>query len=199
MSVPGSGSRRVSVGPRVALLVGLLAVTLLTSCHATTRRTDGHWRVTEEEGRVVVSRPGVLEQVIYYIPNRIVDALDIVNVSVGVGVGIPLDIRITRWLQFALSPGTGIGWTWDGRADSGPSYTAGVTWAFGPWRGGVGTGRVANVGDWEVGIGGGAGGKFVIDLAETLDFVLGWFFIDILEDDYGWVEAPPVADEWRRG
>ncbi|MCB9899387.1 MAG: hypothetical protein H6825_15380 [Planctomycetes bacterium] len=180
-------------GVRLAAPILVFLASTLGACRSTVHRTDGHWNVTVEEPRVVLDRPGVVEQIVYYLPNRIVDAFDMINVSFGVGIGIPLDIRLTRWCQLALSPGTGIGWTWDGRADSDRFYTAGVTWAFGPWRGGVGTGRVSNVGDWEVGIGGGSGGKFVIDLAEVADFVLGWFFIDILEDDYGWVEAPRGA------
>jgi len=93
-----------------------------------------------------------------------------------------------RGLKTDKLRGAGVGVNWDNRFAR-PTYAwAGATWAFGPWRGGAGAGQVANVGAWEVGLGG-VGGQVVVDLAEVADFILGWFFIDILKDDYGWAET----------
>lgn len=175
----------------LTVLAGLLLAT--PACHSPTRYTDANWDQYPDTSwtdtdRDVHGRPVVWEQILYYFPNRIVDALEIVNVSFGLGVGLGLDVRITKWLQLAALGGAGVGVTWDNRFARPTFGWAGATWAFGPWRGGAGAGQVANVGAWEVGAGF-AGGKVAVDLAEAADFILGWFFIDILEDDYGWVEA----------
>lgn len=44
---------------------------------------------------------------------------------------------------------------------------------------------MSSVDDCEIGLGF-AGMKVAVDAAEIVDFALGWFFLDILKDDYGW-------------
>lgn len=173
---------------RIGAVVLLVLVFLTTeACYTPFPHTEAGTYETEIlPKRDKHSRQGVFKQIALYLPNRIVDAFDIVKLGL-IGVGIPLgfDIRITRWGQLALQAGFGAGLVWDGRDH--PPYTANaqVTTAFGPWRTGAGIGQVMHIGDFEIGWAGPAG-KITVDVAEALDFVVGWFYLDLLEDDYGW-------------
>lgn len=130
-------------------------------------------------------RRGVLEQIALFLPNRIVDALEIAHVSVGVGVPLGVDVRLTRWVQLGASANFGVGVGWNGRDSSPEIYTASYTAAIGPARTGTGSGRVLPIKDWEVGVDL-VPFKVAVDLSEVLDFVLGWFYVDIKQDDWGW-------------
>jgi hypothetical protein len=169
------------------LLVCSLGLLLLAtpSCHTPLKSTDPGSYETEDFDRYVSHRPGIGKQILLYLPNRIVDSFDIVKGSIGLGVPLGFDIRITKWFQLALQTGVGIGLTWDGRDHTPLTATALATAAFGPWRAGIGAGSAPRVGSFEIGWGGPAG-KLVIDVAEIVDFILGWFFLDIIKDDYGW-------------
>ena len=171
--------------PVRAALASALVLVLAAGCHTPLSATQAGSYETEDNERVVGEREGVGKQILLYIPNRLVDAFDMVHAGVGLGIPLGPDIRITKWLQLAFQAEVGVGFGWDGRSHPPGWATASVTTAFGPWRGGAGAGYAPHIGDWEVGVGLGAT-KVAVDLSEVLDFVLGWFFIDILEDDYGY-------------
>jgi hypothetical protein len=172
---------------RGALLVSLLAPAFLTAgCHTPLRHTAAGTFETTGEPRVVTARPGIAKQILLYLPNRIVDLFDIVKINfLPLGLSVGPDVRITRWGQVALQAGVGLGVQWDGRDHSPGVANASATAALGPFRTGGGAGEAASIGDWEVGVGY-FGGKYAVDLSEVADFVLGWFFIDFKQDDYGW-------------
>lgn len=166
--------------------IALIAMTFSFGCHTPLVRTEaGDLEASEPAYRNTVERTGVAKQIALYIPNRIVDAVDIVSASVGLDLGLGFDVRVTRWGQLALQAGVGIGVGYDDRSHQPAWANAGATAALGPWRGGGGAGNAPSLGTWEIGLATGAN-KFAVDLAEIVDFVLGWFFIDILKDDYGW-------------
>ena len=81
--------------------------------------------------------------------------------------------------------GAGVAINWDGRDHSPWGYAASGTAAFGPWRAGGGVGKTASIRPFEIAIAGPAT-KIAVDPAEMVDFLLGWFFLDIMKDDYGW-------------
>lgn len=167
-------------------LIALAGAFPTAGCHTPLIRTEaGSLEPSEPPYRETNERSGVVKQIALYLPNRIVDAFDMVSASVGVDLGIGFDVRVTRWVQLAAQAGVGVGVGYDDRSHRPAWANAAVTAAFGPWRGGAGAGSAPSLGDWEIGIASGAN-KFAVDLAEILDFVLGWFFIDLLEDDYGW-------------
>jgi hypothetical protein len=167
-----------------ALLLALVAV-LCAGCHLPLRRTHAGTKNTTGGPPPGWQRDGVAKQILLYVPNRIVDLLDIVKVGIGVGLAAGPDIRITQWGQLAVQAGIGAGVQWDGRDHKPGVYTAEATVAFGPWRTGAGVGHVASTRPFEIAIAGG-GSKLGVDLAEIADFVLGWFFVDFQQDDYGW-------------
>ena len=161
----------------------LLAV---SSCHLPLAHTQaGTYKTTSVE-RHLTQWYGVAKQIALFLPNRIVDAFDIVKAGpLPVSIDLGIDLRVTRWGQLAANLGVGAGIQWDGRDHLPWNHAAAGTAAFGPWRTGFGAGRSARIGDWEIGLGFIAG-KIVVDLAEILDFVLGWAYVDLLKDDYGW-------------
>ncbi|MFT5286648.1 MAG: hypothetical protein ACI8TQ_002818 [Planctomycetota bacterium] len=163
----------------------VLILGLSTSCHTPLASTEAGSLVTERIDRDVSVREGFFTQILLYIPNRLVDAIDMVHFGVGVAIPVGVDVRITKWGQLALQAGVGVGIGYDDRSHSPAWASASATAAFGPFRTGAGTGSAPSVGDWEIGVGL-PGMKIAIDLAEIVDFVLGFLFIDILEDDYGW-------------
>ncbi len=178
--------------------VATLVLALGSACHSPLKRTSGGDFVTTGEDRTVVAREGVGKQIALYLPNRIIDAVDIIHLGFGLDAGLLLDLRITRWGQLALLGGATAGWAWDGRDHDPNIHTAYWTAAFGPWRTGSGVGHGMPVQDWEIAYAGpfilGIGtGKIAVDLSEILDFALGVFFIDILEDDYGWTTEADLA------
>ncbi len=167
--------------------LGLLVVALALGCHTPLIRTEaGSLESDGETARDVHERPGIGKQILLYLPNRIVDLVDTVHFPiVPLSVGVGPDIRITRWLQLSAQVGAGAAVGLDDRSHEFFWVNTSATAALGPWRTGVGIGTAPSLGDWEVGVAGGAT-KFAIDLAEIVDFVLGWFFIDVRKDDYGW-------------
>lgn len=67
-----------------------------------------------------------------YLPNRIVDALDIVHFGVGVGPGIGLELHPTRYARLGADAAASFGWGWFGRAGM-------------PWQGAVYTRSAAGL------------------------------------------------------
>lgn len=170
---------------RSHLGAGALVLALAAGCHTPLIHTQAGSFESDDVPRVVSERPGVVRQVLLYVPNRIVDLLDVVHAGIGLGLGIGPDVRVTSYGQLALQAGVGVGLQWDDRAHSPGIANASATAALGPFRTGAGAGSAASIGQWEVGASA-AGLKFAVDLEEVVDFVLGWFFVDFRRDDYGW-------------
>jgi hypothetical protein len=167
-----------------ALLLTIMPICI--GCHQPLRRVRaGDFRVLQKPYEQPGFRSGVGRQIALYIPNRLVDLLEIGSASLGVGLGLGVDVRVTRWGQLAAMAGVGAAGHWDNRSTLPAVYGAAVTAAFGPWRTGAGAGVAAPINDWEIAVAG-AVMKFGIDLAELTDFILGWAYVDILRDDYGY-------------
>ncbi len=176
---------------------GLLCLSLLVilagggaGCRTPLSITEAGTFETKEGNRWAgTERSGVLKQIALYLPNRFMDMLDIVRFSFGVGLPLGFDIRLTKWAQLAASINPGVGVGWQGRFHDPAVYGVPYTAAFGPWRAGTGAGRALEIGAFEVGVDL-TPIKVAIDFAEVADMILGWFFLDIVVDDWGWDDGP---------
>lgn len=186
-ALPGGKAGAVVVARWVSLALGVM---LLSGCHGPLSFTQAGTGVTVHlRGQQLrgsgLRRDGIVKQVALFLPNRVADLLDVVKLGLGINVGLGVDVRVTQWCQLAAEASVGVGLQWDGRDHNPGIANAQATAAFGPWRGGVGKGTVASIKPFEVALATG-GLKFGVDFAEAADFVLGWFFIDFQQDDYGW-------------
>lgn len=96
---------------RPALLVALLAA-LVPACVSTvdTRMSDAF--VGDEAG---FSPHDAGTTALLYIPNRVVDALDLAHVGLAFGPALGLEAQVTRALRFEQAAGTTFGLGWFGR------------------------------------------------------------------------------------
>ncbi|MHC4473807.1 MAG: hypothetical protein ACYS99_22960 [Planctomycetota bacterium] len=163
------------------ILLLLLLLPLLTGCALTNGNgEEGDTEDEEDEGR-----PFLME-VLFYFPNRALDALDLARFGVDVGLGVGVDVRATKYLQaVAMTRSTiGVGYqTLRHMPIQTGAYTA------------VGAGPVnLDLGDtpWyrsdtdlraEVHLLL-VGAHAAVDPAEILDLLLGFLTIDIMDDDY---------------
>ncbi|MBN2489247.1 MAG: hypothetical protein JXQ29_00155 [Planctomycetes bacterium] len=67
-----------------------------------------------------------------YIPNRVVDLLDVVHVGYGVGPGFGLDVHLTRYGRLCAVAGVDVGAAWLGRHTSPFQYGVHARAAAGP-------------------------------------------------------------------
>ena len=154
------------------------------------------------------------EKLLFYIPNRIVDALDVVSIAVGIGPVVEARLMATRALDFGLGIGMtakaykihnrqiglGIeeGWYWSfivGEESYKIHDTTPLVAAYTETCAGFPepTQRVYKFYDgnrdyWA--IGGSLGllidGDLYVHPVELVDFILGFFLIDIKDDDFTW-------------
>lgn len=145
------------------------------------------------------SEGGVLTTVLLYIPNRLIDILDIVHVGYGVGPGFGLDIHLTRYARLDAVAGVDVGIAWLGRHTDPFQYAAyaraGASVAQVPepphenmWR----------FPQWDIGIYAHA----LLDQAyvavapdEILDFFAGLITLDLKHDDFGSHVTPEPPPE----
>jgi len=131
---------------------------------------------------------GAGKKILLYLPNRILDLLEVVRLGVHVGPGIGLDVRVTRFIQLAADTSADVGVAWQGRDKLPVVGQIYHTTALGPVRVGAGTGLrykhtasetslVANAGL--------VGFLAAYDSMELLDFVFGWTTYDLKKDDLG--------------
>ncbi len=166
------------------------------------------------------SKYSILKTVVMYIPNRLIDILDIVTFDVGAGAPFGADVRLTRWMQFG---GKTVDRYFVGKNCSrqiGGGYEAGWNYEFFCFESerlyvedtfgtmnkyvlreknlGVAnpkdTGFVKNRDFWEIGVNAGwvVSMGVAIHPVEIADAIAGIFLIDLGKDDYG-NEAPVVA------
>jgi hypothetical protein len=175
--------------------VALLVLSLTASCYTTpSGRQPGRWALM-------------------YPVNRALDLADIVSVGAGPVVGLSADVHATRALQIGAGGGAGVqaGW-WPGRYAG--LMAGGVTGVhFGPFsyadvHFGEGGAEAAEIREyklrgsncpgypvfqedldyWAVGakvIAGVVGLEFDIHPTQIADALLGFLFIDIMQDDIG--------------
>ena len=153
------------------------------------------------------------EKLLFYIPNRIVDALDFVSVSLGVGpivearlmatraidvgLGIGMDAKAYKLYNRQYGFGVEEGWYWSficvGEEDFSVLESVGFVKEYNESRAGFPepTQRAYDFFDgyrdyWA--FGGALGllvdGELYVHPVERVDFVLGFFLIDIKQDDF---------------
>jgi hypothetical protein len=133
---------------------------------------------------------GFIKGVGVYLPNRLMDVIDVVHVGVGFGPGAGVEVHPTRYLRLGAGAGIEDGVAWFGRmgqpfsgghyarASLGPLDAQETTdqelrwriprWDFGVWL---------HVYVWEAYLG--------IAPDEILDFIVGISTFDLKDDDYG--------------
>ncbi len=134
----------------------------------------------KDEGR------GFLMGALLYLPNRVVDLLDVAKVGVDAGPGIGVDVQATSALQARAMWNLSVGVGFQGLRHL--PFQVGTIAALG-----VGpVGGVGDVGSWSRSKTGFRVGLHVliigahaeVDPWEILDFVLGFLTIDIAADDF---------------
>lgn len=175
----------------------------LSSCGTTSRRVEPETSVElsapvelgeeyteyrrDTQGRSPeLDRKQVLRFVLLYIPNRLLDFWDIFRLDVGLGASYGGSLKLSSFLQFAYRKVEPFSLRLGPRGRELPGFFE--------ERDEIGIGSDVRsdpqrrTGDFELGAGvdllvlGLYGG---VCLDETLDFVLGIFGVDVLEDDFG--------------
>jgi hypothetical protein len=127
-------------------------------------------------------RSSFLDQVLFYIPNRALDLIDIGRASIGVGPGFDANIRVTELATAAIGQYETTRFGMKGRTL--PVYEENID------EGGVGflgyvNGKLQRDpseigGDLHVGV---VGVQLAASLAEAADFLAGLILIDLQKDD----------------
>ncbi|HCE42385.1 MAG TPA: hypothetical protein DET40_02410 [Lentisphaeria bacterium] len=170
-----------------------------------------------EEAKSSFDKYSIAKTVVMYLPNRIIDILDIVTMDVGAGASFGAEARITRWLQFGgmtidryfvgkncsrqFGGGYEAGWNYEMFClDAEAKY---VDYTFGSMNKYVVKRKpfgLADLGEntfeksrdfWEIGANAGwmVSMGVAIHPVEIADFLAGLVLIDLKKDDYG-NEAP---------
>ncbi|MFZ2654999.1 MAG: hypothetical protein WAX69_08770 [Victivallales bacterium] len=166
-------------------------------------------------------RYSIAKTVVMYLPNRIIDLLDIVTMDVGAGASFGADVRVTRWFQLGgmtidryfvgkncsrqFGGGYEAGWNYEMFCVDSEfkyvDYTSGTMHKYVVKRKPLGLARFSeNTFEksrdfWEIGAN--AGWLVSVGVAmhpvELADFLTGLFLIDLKKDDYG-NEVPAASD-----
>ena len=173
--------RRSFAGLRLVLLAALLLASPVRADDAEPPEVD-----EEREGR------GLVHRLVTYVPNRVLDALDIVRVRVRVGPGFGIGLRATELADFYVGSYTSIYVGLPGprgrvlpRLPVGIESRSGIEVGPVDLSGGLGTGP--DYGPAEVGGGFHAvlvGVDVGIEPLEIVDFALGLITLDPLGDDF---------------
>ncbi len=164
---------------------GLIAITLLGTASAA--ETDQQESTTPH-----ATRHGVGHTVLFYIPNRVFDVLDIVRARVRLGPGLAVGARVTKLTDVFLGGYNSVFFGLPG-----PRQAPKVPVPFGPEaRSGVAVSVAdATVTDYDANpryadteVGAGVhvaiiGAEVGVDPAEVFDLLFGIFLIDFREDD----------------
>jgi len=76
----------------------------------------------------------VWRRIILFIPDRILDAVDMVSGGVGVGPGIGGEVHVTRWASLGLGVQAGIAGLWYYNRNLAIAPVFGASASFGPWQ-----------------------------------------------------------------
>lgn len=133
--------------------------------------------------------PPFLVQAAMWIPNRVLDALEIVRLGVGVGPGIGVDLRATELGQLSAMSGFGAGIGWQGRWHPPVLLDSRAFVAAGPLTIGATSSNPLTSWRrtfWELRVEAHAAialAEVAVDLAEVWDFLAGIVFVDPARDD----------------
>jgi hypothetical protein len=138
--------------------------------------------VPQQVETVPTKRSSFLDQVLFYIPNRALDLIDIGRLSVGVGPGFDANVRVTELATVGMGQYETTRFGMKGRTL--PVYEENID------EGGVGflgyvNGKLQRDpseigGDLHVGV---VGLQVAASLAEAADFLAGLILIDLQKDD----------------
>jgi hypothetical protein len=141
----------------------------------------------QEEGSEVEEEASVWGTVLLYIPNRIIDALDMARAGVNVGPGIGFDARVTKFARLQLISDTSVGVGYQtlrhlpvcvrSQAKLGIAFLSTPSWDILNWY----------YGDYDVRLELYlllVGAHVAVDLGEVVDFVGGIFTWDPMQDDF---------------
>ncbi len=126
----------------------------------------------------------VLHMILYYVPNRVLDLIDIGRLSVGFGVGYGVNVRLTELAEIGVGQYETTRFGMKGRIL--PIYEecideAGVAF-LGYVNGCLQRDPTEVGGDLHLGV---IGVQAAVSLAEAADFVAGLILIDLQGDDLG--------------
>lgn len=126
----------------------------------------------------------LLDIVLYYVPNRVLDAIDIGRASVGIGSGFGFNVRATELAEIGYGQYSTTRFGMKGRVM--PVYDEKIDEAgigFLGWVNGCLQRDPSEVGaDLHLGV---IGVQAAVSLVEAVDFVAGFALIDLQSDDLG--------------
>lgn len=161
----------------------LTAILSAAACH-TPERADAF--IADDAGW---SKRGATGTILLYIPNRIVDLLDIVHVGVGIGPGIGLGLHFTRYGRLWAAAGVDLGIGWVGRYAKPYEMAIYYFAAAGPVEAKPRTEKnhYMHIPKWDIGAylhGSLADAYAGVAPDEILDFLVGWSTYDTKGDDW---------------
>ncbi len=154
-----------------------------------------------------------VEKLVLYVPNRVVDMFDLFSVNIGFGPAVQLELMATRFISFGGSAGISAmlykdcnrqygwgmqnGWHWEVpgliQEDTERVKTSRLVQSYWESYFGIPTpsqqiyAYQRGARDyWQIGGGGGLllTAEVFVNPVEWVDFALGFFFIDIKDDDF---------------
>lgn len=155
-----------------------------------TEVTDGEAFAAEE--RAITEEPSLGRQILFYLPNRVFDLIDIFRARVRVGPGVGVDVHATRYASVFLGSYASIYAGLPGprlrrmpRSPIGLENRLGASVSTLDATANVGFGP--NYSETEIGTGvhlGVVGADVGFDPVEIVDFFTGFFLVDVREDDF---------------
>lgn len=126
----------------------------------------------------------LLDMVLYYVPNRVLDAVDVFRLNIGIGCGFGFNIRATELAEIGYGQYSTTRFGMKGRVM--PVYDEKIDEAgigFLGWVNGCLQRDPSEVGaDLHLGV---IGAQAAVSLMEAVDFVAGFALIDLQCDDLG--------------
>lgn len=177
------------------MILALLVVLLAAGCRISPTEADAF--VSPRAG---FAGGSIGSKILLYLPNRVVDLLDIVHIGYGIGPGLGFELHFTRYGRLGGMLGLDLGIAWLGRRTL-PFQGAGYI------RGSAGldetdlrSGERWRTPMWDIG----ATIHGIVEISylaiapdEILDFLAGWVLYDTKADD--WPIGPPPAEEEEPG
>ena len=189
--------------------------TLLQQIEEQDRRavTNSPWLGFNRSKRAVVEA-SFMERAIYYVPDRLIDVLEIVSLDIGVGLGVGVGVWVTRAVQIVAYWGTYASVGWFQKRNLAAKVESGFDFAVGPLGATAINGKRIGTGGkdyterwmlfhyptapiyqeyrdyWSIGVRAllppplFVGAGVELHLMEVFDFLAGIFFFDPLKDDF---------------
>ena len=170
----------------MATLAAAAALVLSPAASNAGREMTGPIMQPQMVGQVAPCAPAynAFDVVLYYIPNRVLDFIDIGRLNVGVGCGCGFNLRATELAEIGFGQYETTRFGMKGRVL--PVYTENIDEAgvgFLGYVNGVLQRDPSEIGaDLHVGV---IGVQAAVSLVEAADFLTGFFLIDLQKDDLG--------------